>query len=102
MNYKIVSSSDESLDSLFKVSYQVASVLGFLITSIFLLVLTSMIWVYKEIQGSQNTANEILSPLIGFGLGASTVALFTRIGGGIYAKAADIGTDIVGKIDKNL
>jgi Na+/H+-translocating membrane pyrophosphatase len=70
--------------------------------SIVLFVLTSMIWIYKAIQGDDGLQVMILAPFIGFGLGAATVALFTRIGGGIYAKAADIGCDIVGKIDRNL
>ena len=40
--------------------------------------------------------------LAGFGLGGSTVALFGRVGGGIYTKAADVGADLVGKIEENL
>jgi K(+)-stimulated pyrophosphate-energized sodium pump len=41
-------------------------------------------------------------PIIGFGLGASSVALFARIGGGIYTKAADVGSDLVGKMEKGI
>jgi inorganic pyrophosphatase len=40
--------------------------------------------------------------IAGFGLGGSTIALFARVGGGIYTKAADLGSDLVGKVESNL
>ena len=45
---------------------------------------------------------ELFDYIAGYGLGGSTVALFGRVGGGIYTKAADVGADLVGKVEQNL
>jgi Na+/H+-translocating membrane pyrophosphatase len=59
--------------------------------------------VYKQIYigddgASTTTAEELFEFVAGYGLGASTVALFGRVGGGIYTKAADVGSDLAGKV----
>lgn len=67
-----------------------------------------MIVLYKRFRGlnDSDSSNEYFSPLFesiaGYGLGGSFVALFGRVGGGIYTKAADVGADLVGKLELNL
>jgi H+-translocating diphosphatase len=67
-----------------------------------------LIVLYKRFKGlnDSDSSNEYFSPLFesiaGYGLGGSFVALFGRVGGGIYTKAADVGADLVGKLEQNL
>jgi H+-translocating diphosphatase len=80
--------------------------MGFCLTSMALSVLCIMIVIYKEIKvGDDFTeANfkSVFESIAGYGLGGSTVALFARVGGGIYTKAADVGADLVGKLECDL
>lgn len=67
-----------------------------------------MISLYKNILGledqskSSNYYSFLFESIAGFGLGGSTIALFARVGGGIFTKAADLGSDLVGKIESGL
>jgi len=67
------------------------SVMGFSIIGFSLLTLSILYFIFQDPQ-----------PLIGFGFGASLAALFAQIGGGIFTKAADVGADLVGKVEKNI
>jgi Na+/H+-translocating membrane pyrophosphatase len=64
--------------------------------------------VYKFLMDLNNVSvltdyyRHLFETISGYGLGGSTVALFARVGGGIYTKAADVGADLVGKIEKDL
>ena len=70
--------------------------------------MTILILLYKRFRGLADSSsnNEYYEPLFesvaGYGLGGSFVALFGRVGGGIYTKAADVGADLVGKLEQNL
>lgn len=64
-----------------------------------------LILAYQKLMGLENIAGietkfyeKLFEAIAGYGLGGSTVALFGRVGGGIYTKAADVGADLVGKI----
>lgn len=71
--------------------------------SLAILILTLLIIVYKKLYIADDEkeilkARELFEFIAGYGLGASTVALFGRVGGGIYTKAADVGSDLAGKV----
>jgi inorganic pyrophosphatase len=81
----------------FNVPFRGGSVMGFALTGLGLLVLYLTMLAYKTgtHPGYWSTTMDLIA---GFGLGGSTIALFGRVGGGIYTKAADVGADLVGKV----
>eukprot|EP01083_Nonionella_stella_P092363 258559_1 len=105
-----------SLAEGFHVAFSGGSVMGFSLVSLGLIVLYSVFmicinyWVLveaqHEIDDRPQQFHEVLQncmrSLAGFGIGASSVALFARVGGGIYTKAADVGADLVGKIEAGI
>lgn len=78
--------------------------MGFFLTAAGLLVLVILIGIYRAIfrgfpDGNITDLPAMMECIAGYGLGGSTVALFGRVGGGIYTKAADVGADLVGKVE---
>ena len=107
-NYKVAYCAVFGMAGAFKTAYRAGCVMGFALVSIGLLILTVVIVVYKRMMNlpdfSANT-NEytlLFEGVAGYGLGGSFVALFGRVGGGIYTKAADVGADLVGKCEFDL
>ncbi|MFA6889691.1 MAG: sodium-translocating pyrophosphatase [Bacilli bacterium] len=75
------------------------AVVGLLVVGFGLLGLSSLYLLFYKITGSPVMAAQVIA---GYGLGASLVALFARVGGGIYTKAADVGADLVGKVEAGI
>jgi len=85
----------------YKVAIWGGSVMGLSLVSIGLLVLFGLILVFKS--SMVDVTEEVLYEAVaGYGLGGSAIALFGRVGGGIYTKAADVGADLSGKIDEGM
>ena len=82
-----------SMAAALKVAFRTGGVAGMFTVGLGLLGATVIIWVF------QNTSSAIL---IGFGFGGSLLALFLRVGGGIFTKAADVGADLVGKVEAGI
>ena len=81
----------QGLDKALNVAVKGGSVTGMALVGLGLIGVTGIYLIYKD-----------LAVLIGFGFGASLISLFARVGGGIYTKAADVGADLVGKIEKGI
>ena len=98
----------ESLESAFSVAYRAGCVMGFssvgLGLGILLTLMLAFISIYKpeESENPQKSYAILMELVAGYGLGGSAMALFGRVGGGIYTKAADVGADLVGKVENDL
>lgn len=107
-NYRTTYSAKKSLPLAFKTAYRAGVAMGFALVSLGLLVLLILILAYKSLLDLEDSSEdkEYFGPLFeaiaGYGLGGSFVALFGRVGGGIYTKAADVGADLVGKVESGL
>lgn len=101
-NVRTTKEAATDINNGFVVAYRGGQVLGFVLVGLALLVLQILIIVYKVmyLQGKDKAkdAREMFEMIAGYGLGGSTVALFGRVGGGIYTKAADVGSDLAGKV----
>jgi len=80
------------------IAFRGGAIMGLSITSLVLIGISSLYFLF----GAGPTNTEAVSLLVGFGFGASLSALFAQLGGGIFTKAADIGADLVGKLEKNI
>ena len=90
-NSRTVVKAQEGLNPALKVAFSSGSVMGVSVVAIGLIGVTLVYLVFKDI-----------SIIAGFGFGASSIALFARVGGGIYTKAADVGADLVGKVEAGI
>jgi H+-translocating diphosphatase len=84
----------------FQTAFRSGAVMGFLLSSLGLLVLYATIKVFGLYYGDDWEG--LYESVTGYGLGGSSMALFGRVGGGIYTKAADVGADLVGKVERNI
>ena len=81
----------------FNTAFRAGSVLGFALPGLGILILYLMLLMYATLF-EQDQWTIMMDSISGYGLGGSSVALFGRVGGGIYTKAADVGADLVGKV----
>jgi len=89
-----------SLNSGLRVAFSAGTVMGFCVVGFALLFLSISFFVLQRMYGDDLSL--ITSTMLSFGMGASCYALFARVGGGIYTKAADVGADLVGKVEAGI
>ncbi|HIN40036.1 MAG TPA: sodium-translocating pyrophosphatase, partial [Flavobacteriales bacterium] len=110
-NVRTTQAARTSLGKALEVAFSGGSVMGLGVVGLGVLGLSSLLWMYSDLYGvldettnklNQKNLDLVLNILAGFSLGASSIALFARVGGGIYTKAADVGADLVGKVEAGI
>ena len=99
-NARTAQAAHEGLNKGLQVAFSSGSVMGFTVVGLGLLEVTAWFHVLKYIAGYD--AQLMGECIVMFGVGASFMALFARVGGGIYTKAADVGADLVGKVEAGI
>ena len=103
-NNRTTNAAQTGLASALKVAFTGGSVMGLSVVGLGVLGLGGLYTIYSYHYGVSNETElkRVLDILTGFSLGASSIALFARVGGGIYTKAADVGADLVGKVEAGI
>jgi K(+)-stimulated pyrophosphate-energized sodium pump len=105
-NIRTASAARKGLNEALQVAFKGGSVMGLSVAGLALLGLGTLLVVYTKMYPAAleggNATMLVLNILSGFSLGASSIALFARVGGGIYTKAADVGADLVGKVEAGI
>ena len=99
-NVRTANAAEKSLNSGLRVAFRAGSVMGFVVVGLGLLDFS--IWYFLTTYAFKLDAAAVTNAMITFGLGASSMALFARVGGGIFTKAADVGADLVGKVEAGI
>lgn len=106
-NVRTAEAAKTSLSKALKVSFTGGSVMGMGVAGLAVLGLGTLFLIIKQIFAPESTVDshemeKTIEILTGFSLGAESIALFARVGGGIYTKAADVGADLVGKVEAGI
>lgn len=104
-NGRTTSAAKKSLNDALRVSFKSGSVIGIVVVSLGLLYIglsyLVLSYYFKDLAETERIV-KISTNIVTFGIGASSMALFARVGGGIFTKAADVGADLVGKVEAGI
>jgi len=104
-NVRTTNAARESLNKALIIAFNGGAVMGMGVVGLGVLGLSILFIIYSQIwdiHSGVEALNKVITVLTGFSFGASSIALFARVGGGIYTKAADVGADLVGKIEAGI
>lgn len=100
-NHRTTQAARTSLNSALAVAFAGGSVMGMSVVGLGVIGLSVLFYLYGGLKEGVDLS-KVLTVLSGFAMGASSIALFARVGGGIFTKAADVGADLVGKVEAGI
>ncbi len=103
-NVRTSAAARTSLIGALNVAFSGGVVMGMSVVGLAIIGLCGLLYLFVALEGGSvtNVTEKVLELIAGYSMGASSIALFARVGGGIYTKAADVGADLVGKVEAGL
>ena len=101
-NVRTAEAARTSLQKGLTVAFRSGAITGMLVAGLALLAIAGLFWYLVEVRQMAPESREVVNALTALALGASLVSIFARLGGGIFTKAADVGADLVGKVEAGI